>query len=142
MADMHTLDTCFESSPPPATGDECIDPQLLGSSANFLLPTSSERDSEGRTEDSGTEDSGPMALDTLPTASDSSSSTAVRDYKVEQGASASLRGLSLSLPLGSLYDGWEKEGRGKGKGNEKEKRSRYLRRCARVTGVRDRTALF
>lgn len=37
MPDMPTLDECFESSPPSATGDECIDPQLLGSSSNLIL---------------------------------------------------------------------------------------------------------
>ena len=85
-----------------------------------------------------------MAVDTLPTASSSSSSTAVHDYTVEQGASASLRELSLSPPLSSMYPGWEKDGssKGKGKEKEKEKKSRYLRRCAKVTGIRVRTALF
>jgi hypothetical protein len=65
MSDMPTLDECFESSPPPVTGEECIDPQLLGFSANLiLLPSSSEQDREGRTEDSE-----PMAVDKLPAAS-------------------------------------------------------------------------
>jgi hypothetical protein len=68
----------------------------------------------------------------------------VHDYAAEEGASTSLRELSLSPPLSSLYSGWEKDGRsmGKEKEKEKEKRSRYLRRCARVTGIRVRTALF
>jgi hypothetical protein len=102
MADMPTLEECFESSPPPATGDECIDPQLLGSSSDLILPP--ERDSEGRTDDSG-----PMALDTL------------HDHAAEEGASTSLRELSLSPPLSSLYSGWEKDGRSMGKEKEKEK---------------------
>jgi hypothetical protein len=66
----------------------------------------------------------------------------VHDYAAEEGASTSLRELSLSPPLSSLYPVWEKDWRKKGKEKEKEKRSRYLRRCARVTGIRVRTALF
>ena len=135
MSDMPTLDECFESSQSSATGEECINPKLLGASSNLILPP--ERDNEGCTEESGA-----MAVDTLPTASSSSSSPAVHDYTVEQGASASLRELSLSPPLSSMYPAWEKDGRDKGNGKEKEKKSRYLRRCARVTGMRVRTALF
>lgn len=138
MSDMPTLDECFESSPPPATGEECIDPQLLSPSSKLvLLPSSSERDSEGRTENPG-----PMALDTPRNASSSSSSTVVHDSAVEKGASASLRQLSLSPPLSSLYPAWGNDGKDKRKEKGKEKRSRYLRRCARVTGIRVRTALF
>ena len=136
MAGMPTLDACCEASPPPAIGEECIDPRLLGPSAGLiLLSSSSERGSEGCTEDDG-----PMVLDTLPTASSCSSSTVVHDHAVKQGALTSLSESALSPPLSSLHPVWEDDGRDKGK--EKEKRSRYLRRCARVTGMRVRTALF
>jgi hypothetical protein len=127
MADLPTLEDGFESPPSPERGEECIDPRLLGAKAELILrPSSFERDREGCAEDDGS-----MALDALPT---------VHDHEVEQGASASLSELALAPPVSSLCPGWEKDGGTTGKG--REKRSRYLRRCARVTGMRVRTALF